>query len=583
MLNERLNKASRIGLIAVILLYVIIVILLIWFSDRILNDISTGNPVSNSIFIPIIIIIPLLLFIIIMYQVFRTVRSIRRKQSGARFRTKILILFAVITLFSGIPQGILSINLISTAMTYWFAPDVKEALEGGVSIALQYYTGINDNITSVIENPALKRLTEETPYSHQRIWSFLQQNYPSISGMQVFTPGDNPVWFSGDERSRLESAPSFGPDKGILPRNDYQSLTVLRGIYTSQDYKYVFSSILQEDFNKTAESQTSSLEAFTQMDKFKGPLRFAIFALFALFSLPLILISLMLAFLLAEEIVSPVINLENATKRVADGDYSFRILGRKNDELLFLVESFNQMISQIEKTRYQSMQTDKLEAWQEIAQRLAHEVKNPLTPIKLSAERILKKYQNREDLSKTLPKAVDSIIREVENMDKLIQEFRDFSRPPALFQKKESINSVISNVTATYTSIYPDVQIKWNQGKDMSPFIDSKQINRVLTNLLNNAAEAMKGFGQIHIRTDLVRKGNNEYCRIQVEDNGPGIPEEMHGQVFNPYFTTKESGTGLGLAIIERIIFDHAGSIWFESEKGTGTTFFIDLPMESQR
>lgn len=583
MLNERLNKASRIGLVAVVLLYIIIVIMLVWFSDRILKDISAGNPVSNSIFIPILIIIPLLLFIIILYQVFRTIRSIRRKQSGARFRTKILIFFVIITLFSGIPQGILSINLISTAMTYWLAPDVKEALDGGVSIALQYYNGIIDNINSVIENPVLKRLAEDTPYTHQRVWAFLQQNYPSISSLQVFSHKNSPVYFSGDERGLLESAPGFSLDRGILPRNDYQALTVLRGIYSSGNYKYIFSSILKEDFNKTAESLTSSLESFSQMEKFKGTLRLVIFALFTLFSLPLILISLMLAFLLAEEIVAPVIYMENATKRVADGDYSFRILGRKNDELSFLVESFNQMISQIEKTRYQSMQTDKLEAWQEIAQRLAHEVKNPLTPIKLSAERILKKYQNNEDLSRSLPKAVSSIIREVENMDKLIQEFRDFSRTPTLYQKKESINSIIANIIASYGGIYPEVQIKWDQGNDYSPFIDSKQINRVLTNLVNNAAEAMKSYGLIHIRTDLVRKGNTEYCRIQVQDNGAGIPEEIHGQVFNPYFTTKENGTGLGLAIIERIVFDHAGSIWFESEKGTGTTFFIDLPMENQR
>ncbi len=110
---------------------------------------------------------------------------------------------------------------------------------------------------------------------------------------------------------------------------------------------------------------------------------------------------------------------------------------------------------------------------------------------------------------------------------------------------------------------------------------DKSQIKQVFINLFKNAFEAITGEGRVTVRADLVRKGNTQYCRIQVQDTGRGIDAEYHNQVFNPYFTTKETGTGLGLPIVERIIFDHKGQIWFETSPGVGTTFFIDLPMES--
>ena len=107
-------------------------------------------------------------------------------------------------------------------------------------------------------------------------------------------------------------------------------------------------------------------------------------------------------------------------------------------------------------------------------------------------------------------------------------------------------------------------------------------MKQVFSNLIKNGCEAIGGgSGSISVQTDLVRKGNSSYCRIRVQDSGSGIDPEKQDQVFNPYFTTKTEGTGLGLPIVERIVFDHKGQIWFESEKGYGTTFFIDLPMEN--
>jgi nitrogen fixation/metabolism regulation signal transduction histidine kinase len=213
---------------------------------------------------------------------------------------------------------------------------------------------------------------------------------------------------------------------------------------------------------------------------------------------------------------------------------------------------------------------------------MAHEIKNPLTPIKLSAQRILRRYHEKsETFGEILEPAVASIIEEVDNLNNLLDEFRTFSRLPAPQIEEENLLALIQEVLAVYAESYPNVRINLEHvdGETVLP-IDKGQMRQVFGNLFKNAFEAIGETGTVSVRTDLVRKQNKRYCRVQVQDSGKGIDPDFHGQVFNPYFTTKPDGTGLGLPIVERIIFDHKGQIWFETEKDVGTTFIMDLPME---
>ncbi|MBU1076037.1 MAG: GHKL domain-containing protein, partial [Spirochaetes bacterium] len=131
------------------------------------------------------------------------------------------------------------------------------------------------------------------------------------------------------------------------------------------------------------------------------------------------------------------------------------------------------------------------------------------------------------------------------------------------------------------TTSEPEIDIDLSGVKpEIILFADKKQFGQIFTNLFKNAIEAMDHSGSIRVLSSLIKKGNSSYCRIQVQDDGPGISPENFEKVFNPYYTTKSTGTGLGLSIVERIVFDHKGSIWFESQLGYGTTFFLDLLME---
>ena len=175
-----------------------------------------------------------------------------------------------------------------------------------------------------------------------------------------------------------------------------------------------------------------------------------------------------------------------------------------------------------------------------------------------------------------------SIIQEVAGLASLIGEFRDFARLPEPQLDWTDLAKIARECVATFESSYPKVVFDTSRlAESITILVDRSHMHQVLTNLLSNAIDAMDQEGRIELRSDIVKRSNARYCRLEIRDNGKGIPEENRASIFTPYFTTKDTGTGLGLSIVEHIIFDHRGKIWFESEEGVGTSFFIDLPLEN--
>jgi len=238
------------------------------------------------------------------------------------------------------------------------------------------------------------------------------------------------------------------------------------------------------------------------------------------------------------------------------------------------------MVQDLEKTREALVKNEKISIWQNMAQQLAHEIKNPLTPIKLSAERILRRWQNEpENIGEIMESSMMAIIQETEGLSKLLNEFRTLSKPIEPSLVWTALRDTIEEVINSYSSSYPSVKFNIDYTEEkISVKIEKNRLSQILTNLVINAIDAMNGDGSIEIRTDLVRKREVCYCRISIKDSGKGIGNKERHLVFTPYFTTKDTGTGLGLPIIERLVNDHNGTIWFDSSEGTGTTFYIDLP-----
>ncbi|OGW41626.1 MAG: hypothetical protein A2010_14905 [Nitrospirae bacterium GWD2_57_9] len=219
----------------------------------------------------------------------------------------------------------------------------------------------------------------------------------------------------------------------------------------------------------------------------------------------------------------------------------------------------------------------KAETWQDVARRIAHEFKNPLTPIKLSAERLRKKHaEGAADFDSVFDECSRTIVQEADGLRKLVDEFADFARMPGSSPVPQALAPVVDAAVNLYASAHKDIEIIRDMAADMPPVIlDSEQIKRVLINLLQNAVEVMGGRGRIWISTRSTSAG---MAQVEVADEGPGIAAEDLPKLFQPDFSRKKKKSGLGLAIVLRIIKDHGGSIRVERNDPRGARFVMELP-----
>ena len=229
--------------------------------------------------------------------------------------------------------------------------------------------------------------------------------------------------------------------------------------------------------------------------------------------------------------------------------------------------------------RTELIKAQKTSAWQEVAQRVAHEIKNPLTPIQLAAQRLRKKFfEGSADFKAIFDQSTNVIVNEVGSLKRMVDEFSKFARMPAPHVGKESLHDVIEKVSALYRGGHHDVE--FIPAFDFSVpdiNIDREQMRRVFVNLFDNAIQAMKQTGRIWISTKMDWK--QKRLRITVADEGPGIPQEDREKLFVPYFSRKRTGTGLGLAIVHRIVTDHNGTIQASNRDPHGALFIIELPV----
>ena len=224
------------------------------------------------------------------------------------------------------------------------------------------------------------------------------------------------------------------------------------------------------------------------------------------------------------------------------------------------------------------IRTQKVAAWREVARRLAHEIKNPLTPIQLSAERMRRHFAAAPPAARALvDECTDTIVGEVESLKGLVDEFSQFARMPSPRAAPTDLHQLIIDALALYNGILADVSIERRFADDVPLVrVDSEQIRRVVINLVDNAVEAMERRGRIVVETQ--RDPANNIVRVVVADDGPGIPSAEREKLFLPYYSTKRRGSGLGLAIVRRIIAEHGGSIDVGDNTPRGTRFTIELP-----
>jgi len=281
---------------------------------------------------------------------------------------------------------------------------------------------------------------------------------------------------------------------------------------------------------------------------------------------------------MAERIADPVRQLTRATGRIARGDFDARIAVRSSDELRRLIDAFNSMAAELKAQRSQLERTHRIEAWGEMARQVAHEIKNPLTPIQLSAEHLRRVHADRgEPLGPVLEGCVDSILGQVRLLRQIAAEFSSFASAPTARPAPVDPVQLVRDVVEPYRAGLEGRIDLQNHVGPMLPavLVDRTLVSRALANIVENALHAMPGSGRL-LLTSGVEDG---FVTIHVEDTGVGMDAEALDRVFEPYFSTKTTGTGLGLPIARRNIELNNGTVSVASEKDRGTVVSIRLPV----
>ncbi|HEX6333655.1 MAG TPA: HAMP domain-containing sensor histidine kinase, partial [Flavisolibacter sp.] len=265
-------------------------------------------------------------------------------------------------------------------------------------------------------------------------------------------------------------------------------------------------------------------------------------------------------------------------REITLGKTNEEIIWTKDDEIGELVKQYNKMVNELEKSAEALAKSEREGAWREMARQVAHEIKNPLTPMKLSIQYLQKAITDNKDNVKELTENVArTLIEQIDHLSKIAADFSQFANLSIRKTEQVDLHQVIGSLVELHKT-NPRVDIRWDPmpGR-MSVLADNTHMIRLFTNLLGNAVDACLSRNTCHINIREKRDGTDAI--IMIQDNGEGIPEEMRSRIFTPNFTTKTSGTGLGLAMCKSIVEQSHGDIWFETETSKGTTFFVRLPL----
>ena len=293
----------------------------------------------------------------------------------------------------------------------------------------------------------------------------------------------------------------------------------------------------------------------------------------------LLLVILLVSVILADRITQPLRMIQNRIAQVSLSKENEMIRYDRSDEIRGLVEEYNYMVSELEKSAYLLAQSERESAWREMAKQIAHEIKNPLTPMKLNVQHL----QRAIDSGKADPEMVERIsatlIEQIDSLSAIANEFSDFAKMPRARNERINLVNVLKNLLQLYENT-EKTAISLNVGdlKKVFIFADKEQLTRVFINLVRNGMQAIPDnrSGRIDIRMEVA---DDKRVVVMISDNGKGIPEGIRHRLFQPNFTTKSGGMGMGLAISYNIIRSLGGKIWFETEVNQGTTFYVEVPV----
>lgn len=490
--------------------------------------------------------------------------------------------------------------LLSQAASIWFNPEVGQQLDRGVDVYKDYVKAIKDDMRhqtdaisadEVLREAAARRNSELIEVQLDALFP----RFPELVALRI------------EDSQGLVLARR---DRG-RPVNDAteRSLDVRRALAAGTDPPSLVATFAV-DRARVDELETTGavVTKYHQLEASRNDLYRAYLYAFAILAGITMLLTLVFGTWVARGVTTRISRLAAAINLVAEGDLSVRVPETGSDELTELAQTFNRMLGEVEASRARIEFLQRIGAWQQMAQRLAHEIKNPLTPIQLAVQECHRKYAGDDPRYRALLDTTLEIVEEeVGTLRRLVGDFSNFARLPQAELRQANLFDFLRECSEQLVHleiqgdgapesgglphedlVAPEVDITWELPKEPLPVaIDKQMLRRVLVNLVRNAVQAVRDArGRKESGPELARghvvvsaRRDGQGAAILVEDDGPGIPLERRDRVFDPYFTTKTDGTGLGLAIVKKIVVEHGGAVGVESsERLGGALFVVRLP-----
>jgi two-component system nitrogen regulation sensor histidine kinase NtrY len=582
-------------LIIALLSWILLSLIVINLVNQIFTKSDTSALNQQKFMLLLLVAGSLVLLVGIAVYLLRLLVSLLRRDFGSRIRFKITLFFVFVALLPIIPFIQIGSRFIEASMSLWYSRDIGEALDLSEEVIGDYY---NEKVDTLMG-------------ASSQLEGVLQRSRGRLSAVELFRSQSGhrellvSIWDSDGRLLREWGESLFGPvdqdaelNEAVLVEMNavrgsvfdiekggkvYLVLPITCNSSATNPYFVNLSLPVSRYLLRATREIDSALRHYNTTSLFKALFSRGYNMLFFAVLLPIIIVVLMISLFLTRELLKPVQILFDATQRVAEGDYTFQIEAGFTDEFAVLAKSFNTMIAELGVSRERLQQKEKVGAWKEIAKRLAHEIKNPLTPIRLSTERILKKYRETSpDFEAVLEKGVKTIIREVESMSRLLTDFSQLASWPSLQLEMGGVMEILSGIVELLGGSDTGVKINLHaEAFDDPVFLrDEVQIKSVFMNIVKNSIESMDSGGRIDIYVDLKRVGLREVVEVVIDDEGTGVPPGTN--IFEPYFSTKSYGSGLGLTIAQRVVHEHDGRIYFHSQSGEGTRFFVELPLRTR-
>jgi signal transduction histidine kinase len=363
----------------------------------------------------------------------------------------------------------------------------------------------------------------------------------------------------------------------LMLKNQKSNWALLKESVGELSYQSVYVPIKYYNQERVKLSGIVSIPFFDSQSELNQKLREVISTIINIFAAIFIVI-LLLSYLAAQILTIPLRLITQKIRLAASSDNLEPLEWNSKDELGLFVNEYNKMLQKLDKSRDELARSQKESAWREIAQQVAHEIKNPLTPIKLTLQMMQVRLQNQSEAVRLMfERSLDTLLNQVEILSDIASSFSTFAKMPLPISERFEITSVLKDSQNLYINEKIELSVNIAQGKFYVRG-DKKLIGRIFTNLIKNAIEAVEEGEMPKITINLTNEVEG-LIQIEFKDNGIGIPKELNEKIFMPNFTTKSTGSGIGLAVSKRGIEHAGGRIWYESEESLGTSFFIELPL----